>query len=393
MVTSVPGLRGTGDFGTDYRPTNYRELYTFLEPNGDAPLQALLAMLASESTDDPKFNNFRDELPTRVFTVNGAVADTTTGAITLTTVADAGWVTEGTILVNATTGEVMRATADGNTGTGGITVTRNIGGTTYQIADAASLFVAGFAAEEGDDSVTSVTFDPTTDYNYTQIFRKPFQVTGTLQNTYLRTGPKEDEYATKALKLHMEDMERAFFFSRRAEATGAGGQKLRYTGGILTTLTNVEDVATYTVANTMDEDTFDRLLIDDVFAYGSKTKVVYVGGTIAGHLQAMGKNRWNPTQVEGAYGINFTRYKTFAGDLLVYLHPQFRQLSHMANAMVILDTDYLKYRYMANRDTTLRRDIQANDADSKKHEYLTECGLELLQDRVHTYVKGWTTLG
>lgn len=391
MVTAVPGLRGTGEFSTDFRPTNYRELYTFLEPNGDAPLNALLAMMGSEATDDPKFNNFRDELPTRVFTVNGAVADTTTGSITLATVSDAGWVVTGTLLVNAATGELMRATGDGNASTGVIAVTRNVGSTTSQIADQATLFIAGSAFEEGSSSGSVVTFDQTIDYNYTQIFKTPLKITGTLQNTHLRTGDKEDELRVKALKLHMADIERAMIFSRRAEVNGSS-EKIRYTGGLATTLTQTIDVDTFTDAGVMDEDTFDRKLIETVFAYGSKSKVAYVGTSIAGHLLSFGKNRWAPQSVDGAYGIKFTRYSTPAGDLMVYLHPQFRQLSHMADAMIILDTEFLKYRYMQNRDTQLQENIQSNDEDAVKHQYLTECGLELLQNKVHTYVTNWSAV-
>ena len=82
-MTAITGLRGTGQFGTEFRPTNYRELFTLLEPNGTAPLQALLSMAGSESTDDPKFNHFRDELPNRTLTVNGAIANTTGTTITV----------------------------------------------------------------------------------------------------------------------------------------------------------------------------------------------------------------------------------------------------------------------------------------------------------------------
>ena len=77
---------------------------------------------------------------------------------------------------------------------------------------------------------------------------------------------------------------------------------------------------------------------------------------------------------------------------MVHLHPQFRQVPGMDNAMIILDFPYLKYRYLDGRDTQLLRDRQAPDLDAKKHEYLTECGLELTQDKVHTYIKNWTTL-
>ena len=46
MSTPIQGLRGTGEFDTDFRPKNYRELFTLLEPNGSAPFNALLAYIA-----------------------------------------------------------------------------------------------------------------------------------------------------------------------------------------------------------------------------------------------------------------------------------------------------------------------------------------------------------
>jgi hypothetical protein len=63
----------------------------------------------------------------------------------------------------------------------------------------------------------------------------------------------------------------------------------------------------------------------------------------------------------------------------------------MRNAMVIVDFPYLVYRYLEGRDTQLLENRQAVDADSVKHEYLTECGLELLQDKVHGYIKNWSS--
>ncbi|MAJ13286.1 MAG: hypothetical protein CMD09_04735, partial [Flavobacteriales bacterium] len=82
-MAAIQGMRGTGEFGTDFRPKNYRELFTLLEPNGNAPLNALLSMGSSESTDDPEYKNFRDELPDRVITVNGAINSTSTASITI----------------------------------------------------------------------------------------------------------------------------------------------------------------------------------------------------------------------------------------------------------------------------------------------------------------------
>jgi hypothetical protein len=394
-MAAIQGLRGSGEFSTDFRPKNYRELFTLLEPNGNAPLNALLAMGSSEPTDDPEYKNFRDELPERKLTVNGAIASTSTGTITIDASDDNKFAIDGAIVVNSETGEVMHVTSD-TTGTS-LVVTRNIGGTTHQIADNAELFIAGFAAQEGGNSPTAISFDATVASNYTQIFRTAFAVTNTMQSTYLRTGDKLDEAMTKALKLHMSDIERAMFFGVKHEANGSTAQPTRYTGGLLNSLTNVVDMTTDygsyggTSAGDMTEEGFDDLLISTIFKFGSKQKIAFVGEGVANHLQQFGKDRWQPTAMEGAYGVNLTRYNTFAGDLMVHLHPQFRQIPNMRNAMVIVDFPYLVYRYLEGRDTQLLENRQAVDADSVKHEYLTECGLELLQDKVHGYIKNWSS--
>ena len=394
-MAAIQGMRGTGEFGTDFRPKNYRELFTLLEPNGNAPLNALLSMGSSESTDDPSFKNFRDELPDRTLTVNGAIASTSTASITIDAADDNKYAIKGAIVINQTTGEVMQATADTTSTT--LAVTRNIGGTSHQIADNAVLFISGYAAAEGGSSPTAISFDASVVSNYTQIFRTAFQVSNTLQSTYLRTGDKMDESMTKALKLHMSDIERAMFFGYKHEANGSTSAPTRYTGGLVNSLTNVVDITTSYAsyggasAGKMSEEGFDSLLMSTVFKYGSNQKIAFVGETVANQLQQMGKDRWKPTVVEGSYGVNLIRYTTFAGDLMVHLHPQFRQLDHMKNAMVIVDFPYLSYRYLEGRDTSLLENRQSPDADSVKHEYLTECGLELLQDKVHAYIKGWNS--
>ena len=391
-MTAIQGLRGSGQFTTDFRPTNYRELFTLLEPNGTAPLQALLSMAGSEATDDPKYNHFRDELPDRKLTVDGAIASTTTNTVTVDASDDEAFVVPGTILINVDTGEVMRATSASNS-SNQITVARNIGGTTHQIADGANIIIGGHADSEGGNSPTAVSFDPTTDFNYTQIFKTAVQVTGTLQNTYLRTGDKEQEQLTKALKLHMADIERSMFFGKRHEENGSTASPTRYTGGLTNSITNVTDGATYgATANTITEKEFDRLLIEDIFAYGSTEKVAFCGARVISNLMEIGKNRWQPTQIDNAYGVSLSRYTTYAGDLLVYMHPMFRQVPNMDKEMIVLDMNELKYRYMQGRDTQLIRDIQTPDFDGVKHMYMTECGLEMTQAKVHHRIKGWTAV-
>lgn len=55
-MPAIAGLRGTGDWGADERPKNFREYILWRDPNGMAPLTALLSKMGSESTDDPEFS-------------------------------------------------------------------------------------------------------------------------------------------------------------------------------------------------------------------------------------------------------------------------------------------------------------------------------------------------
>lgn len=401
MPVAIQGMRGTGEFDADHRPKNYRELFTLLEPNGEAPMNALLSMGSSEATDDPEYKNFRDEMPDRKMQINAAngttgfAYDANATALTIDAADDNRFAIAGTLVVSAATGEVMHVTAD-TTGTT-LTVTRNVGGTAFTIADNDQLFVAGFAAQEGADTPTAVSFDSVLAFNYTQIFRTTFAVTETLRHTNLRTGSKEDEAKTKALKMHMGDIERAMFFGRRHQMNGNTAQPTRFTGGLINSMSNVVDLNTDyanhggTAAGMMTEEGFDGLLISSIFKYGSRQKIAFVGDRVANQLQQIGKDRWAPDSVDGTYGVALTGYKTFAGTLMVHLHPQFRQVPGMRDAMVIVDFPYLVYRHLEGRDTDLLENRQGNGVDAVKHEYLTECGLELTQDKVHAYIKNWRT--
>lgn len=393
-MAAIQGLRGTGEFSVDFRPKNYRELFTLLEPNGTAPLQALLSMASSEETNDPEYKHFRDELPNRTVAVPTGVNSSATSIVLGTDASNTPFVVAGTLLYNPATGETVRVTAYNN-GTNTATIVRGIGSTAAAIANNQVLTIAGFADIEGGNSPTPISFDASVQSNYTQIFKTAVQLSGTLQNTYLRTGPKEQEILMKGLKLHMGDIERAFFFGNKSETNGSTSQPLRTTGGLLSLIPNTLDGSTdpfSSGAGVITEKNFDRYLVENIFAYGSSEKVMFAGPKVIAHMQELAKNRWQPTQVSGAYGVSMTRYSTFAGDLLVHLHPMFRQLPDMANAAVILDLPYVKYRYMKSRDTKLQKNIQPPDFDGVKHQYMTECGLELTQGKVHQVIKNWNSV-
>ena len=55
-MAAVAGLRSTGDFGTDERPKNFREMIMFRNPNGASPIFSLTSRAKKRTTDDPEFS-------------------------------------------------------------------------------------------------------------------------------------------------------------------------------------------------------------------------------------------------------------------------------------------------------------------------------------------------
>jgi hypothetical protein len=52
--------------------------------------------------------------------------------------------------------------------------------------------------------------------------------------------------------------------------------------------------------------------------------------------------------------------------------------------------DAIEYRHMQGRDTHLRDNIQAPDSDTRKSEYLTECGLGFGNEQKHARITNVT---
>src|SRR3990172_116890 len=66
-MASFAGFRGAGGGGTDERPKNFREGILWANPNGSAPLYALMGKAKSEKVDDPEFSWWEEKLtPIRV---------------------------------------------------------------------------------------------------------------------------------------------------------------------------------------------------------------------------------------------------------------------------------------------------------------------------------------
>src|SRR6516225_4505350 len=81
-MSGIAGLRGTQDWSTQERPTNFRERILFISPNGNAPIFALTSKAGKYSVNDPQFSWWA-ESQNLVRVVTAAAYGTTDTALTV----------------------------------------------------------------------------------------------------------------------------------------------------------------------------------------------------------------------------------------------------------------------------------------------------------------------
>lgn len=426
---ATTGLRGSTSFGADAslarRPENWREMILSLYPNGSAPLTALMALIKSQSTDDPIFHWFEKELPNQNCTVTGVYSDALTtawGAAAKAQGADVWIKMSAADVANFKLGHVItvRAPASGVVASNRFQVYINAAPTVNgassfvtgklissaftSLASAAYTTgrVSGTAHSEGDTSGTSIAYDPNEVSNYTQIFRNSLEHTRTAKKTRLRTGDAVAQAKKEALELHSVEMEMAFFNNGgKYVTTGANGQPLRFTAGLRGGITtNVWDfrAATSIGSTTWAGSAADALKnynwlmerLEQVFRFGSSDKIGFCGSGVLLAVQQLvstvpsSQVSLSPSTL--AYGFKVLELVTPFGTLMLKNHPLFTLDAATRQEMTILDTEKLTYRFVD--DTKYLPNRQANDLDGEKSEYLTECGLELGLEKCHSVING-----
>lgn len=389
---AVAGLRGTGDWGTDERPKNFRETILFLNPNGDSPLTALIAKAKSESVNDPEFNWWEETHSLVRLQVNGAllIGDTAfvvDNGLNGTTAQD---LKPGDLLLVEKAGSAMGqsytceivqvATVTSATA---FTVTRGVAGTTAAaIADDAYLTQIGSAFGEGTDSADPNTRNPTKQNNYCQIFKDSYEITGTALQTHARTGDAKKNDRLRKMFAHSRSMEMAFLWGVPSETTAANGKPLRYTGGLLHFLSTNSRMKTYTSAVSDINTLFDDL--EDIFDYtpdepgASDERLILCGNGFLTKVNKLAKasSDVNFNGVVKTYGMKMVEMIIPQGRFFLKTHPLMNQSPEWRHNAFVVNGSGLRYRYVRGRDTKSEDITQTNGKDAEKGQWMGECGLE-----------------
>ena len=437
-MAAILGLVNTNQYDSQ-RFKNVRRSVFYFYPNGAAPLTGIMSLLKEEKTNDPEYRWFEKRLAeqsTTTASANAAGPFTSTGGDADKTAA--GWGDSAGTVIRVRTaaagtnkfrvGHVLRIANVPTTGTSinilgvvtEVTATNkveirlletvsNVLNTTA--ANSLEILVVGSAFAEGALDVSrSVYNTPVELMNYTQIFRTPFTITGTALKTsarYDETGIYKD-MAKEASVNNMIEIEKAMLFGTRTQ-TITSDIPTRTMGGILWHLQQWEAGTPYEVtASTADADDNKRIIanssgvlseklydtyLERVFRVTNNTvneKLVLCGSGFLNVINQLYKSKScldASLPLTDTYGMNVVRHLTPFGTLYYKTHPLFSQNSAMRFNALILDVQNLVYRYLDGRDTELLKNRQPNDADYRKDEWLTECGLEVRFPESHMYLQ------
>lgn len=390
----VAGLRGTGSWGTDERPKDFRESILFFRPNGTSPIFGLTSKAGKKTVNDPEFNWWAESLTNVRLQVNGALAS----GDTLVTV-DSADPTSSTMGANYGTASHLKAgdlllvepASDNATfdhellevtsvlSDTQFTVSRGAGGTTAaSISNDAWLTLIGSVYSEGTAAPAAASRNPVKFNNYTQIFKDSYELTGTADATTARTGSPWSNDKKRKMFDHARSIELSILFGRKYEGTGSNGQKKRFMGGLREFIPS-SNTTVFGSAVTADS-LMDALSpCFDFDMGGGNTRLAFGGNTALMELNKVIKGTTNVRMELGStikvYGLDFQEFIMPRGRVLFYSHPLLSQHTLYKKSMFVLDFASIKYVALKGRDTKTKDDVQNKDEDLRRGYIQTECSL------------------
>ena len=404
------GMRGSGDWSAEERPTNYRQGLLYLYPNGMMPLTGMLSKMAEEKVDDPQYTWWTKALAkqrgdlTGVFTNASLTTPYVSGGTPATTLfvrlseaqASEFKVTHQVLLrksdnldldTNAKVTAVVINGASSYLACKLLEVDDN--GGAVKLASANAVLAIGNINSEGGPMPDAVAYDPQKFSNYIQTLRTSLSITRIARRTRLRTEDAYKEAKRESLELHGIEMEKMFFWGIPTENVGANGKLERTSGGLFYFIRSFapENVFNYATDPAFagrtwlsgGEEWLDASL-EKVSRFGNADKMAFSGSGAVLGINRLAKSSGQVflKSMDTSYGLKVTEWVTPMLTINMRTHPLFSYEPTTRNTMVIVEPKELRYRFID--DTNFVEDDGKHGAsrlDGTNEEWMTDCGLEL----------------
>jgi len=435
----IAGMAGVDDFVTNENPEDWRAGLLREEPNGDAPLTALTALMPSRMVPSELYHWWRKDLPTQRVAITHIYTNTA-----LTTLYTSGGVVGTRLFLKMSENDaktlkygdkmLLRDTADESVDVDSLVVGAPVlNGASSSIcvqlmeADNNSVRIParhldtadvglyiGSAYPDGSLHPQSIVYAENYVSNYCQIFRDSLNLTRRRRYTKTRTVDPYQESKYDCYMRHALGMEKAFIWGVSCGTSitdSESGQKITTMNGIKAQIANgapsnikyfqFDTNAAYKGKKWVDvglEWLLEQMELSFRYRGGQnrspRTKLVYAGSMAILGIQKMLLGRsftqfvLQPNTLE--FGISVTSLISSFGRWDLMTHPLFSYETTNSNAMLVLDPTDLEYVYFANSDTMFleqkNKQVGEGGYDGVLEGYLTDCSIALGYPAQHMYL-------
>lgn len=384
-VTTVRDLKGTGDITNRRLVIDMDGVIEMLEPDSAALLIIMNAINKKRMVHNAEFDWQEDEYIPMYGDVDGTqtaaaiVADTNQ----ILTLDATMFRVNDLVMIAGDNARVLYVTAV-NIGTKKITVIPVDGGAYWDVTDTNKIAKIGNAWEEGTGARDILSTQPGIHDNYCQIQKLPFGATETLDATmvYGDSGKELDRDRKKAgIEFNIE-MQKNMLFGQQAKIT-TGTHPKRFMGGIVPRIqTHVKDMAGAALTEIEWEDYMDQL-----FDKGSDVKYVYASKRVMASVNLFSSGKLQTVVGATKYGVNIKEYESTHGKVYLVNARKILDEAPWDKMAIGLDMQYLRQVVLKGRDVKLKTNIQNNDADEKKDQYIAETSIETKMEEAHAVLE------
>lgn len=382
----VSGYRGPEDALTQRTVVDMRDRILLYQPEATPFLTLSGKIKGKRKAFNLKYEWMeKDSKPRRVI-VSGAQTDVDTSIELLT--GDGSKVAVNDVLRNVRTGEVVLVTT---VSTDTLTVTRAIGGTGVAMNDQDSLIIIGSSYPDASRMGTAKSIVEYPNFNYTQIFRTPFQFSGRDIVTEFYGGNDVDNETKWQAVEHKRSIEYTAYFGKRHLIAAGGGLKQRtFTGGLEQSIqTNVWNIA----GSPFNSRTFNEFLEEGMrwgkggrLQAGKAVKYLLCGSRYLTEFSSWGEDKLVTEVLDSTIGFVAKKYQSAHGDVMLIGAPILDE--YHPDYAFLVDFNHADYVFLRQRDTKLLRGREDNDFDGEAYEYFSDMGWQFEFEHAHALIKG-----
>lgn len=295
------------------------------------------------------------------------------------------------LVMDTTSGEIMRI-SDVDTSTHKWTIERGVGGTlggtaAANISIGHELLILGCSFDENSLSPTPRLTEPTERYNLVEIMKESLAESEDSAGTELyQETNRARQRLIKRQRMVLRLEKSALFGQKSQRRHPVSNMPWRTADGL--------DVTIKTNRHNLSGAALTEALLEEACLYAFDESVDGQMYVLASNFALSRINSWGASRLQvlpeaGTYGVSIKRYVNAHGTLNLINHRMLRG-NVLSKRMYLLDLNYCWYVPRAGWELQLQADIQENDRDGWKDQWIHKGTWMVEKERAHHVIENFT---